>query len=576
MKLLSLLKELSLHPKNAEELKGLILQLAVQGKLTDKWRADNSILEPASVLLEKIEEEKALLISQKKIKKEKIVETLSKDEVPFVLPENWEWCKLIEISSINGGFAFKSSNYVDEGARVIRISDFDELGFKNHKVVRHNYTDDLLPYVLEDRNILIAMTGGTVGKSIFVNHVNETMVVNQRVATIKIIQPIFEAYVNCVIPTKLIQDVIEEAKNSTNDNISMSDIKGFNIPIPPLEEQKAIVEVVDNLFKEVEALEELTKERISLKEEFVTSALRKLTETDNTTKEWNYLQQHFLSFFTEKKNIKSLRETILQLSVQGKLTAQWREENPSVEPAPELLKRIEAEKQQLIAEKKIKKEKPLPPIEEDEIPYELPDGWGFVRLGTVTDIIAGASFKSGDFNETGGAKCIKITNAGVREFKETDDFLPENFQTKYPNYLIKEGDLVLALTRPYIKDGLKISICPRSYHNSLLNQRVASIRSMTDNVYHPYIFTFIQSPKVLNHYKSMFDGKSQQPNMKMGDITELLISIPPLEEQIVIVEKANSLMALCDELEQQIDNSQTQIEQLMQSCLKEVFEQESN
>ena len=205
-------------------------------------------------------------------------------------------------------------------------------------------------------------------------------------------------------------------------------------------------------------------------------------------------------------------------------------------------------------------------------PYELPEGWVWCRMGTVTDIIAGASFKSGDFNETGGAKCIKITNAGVREFKETNDFLPENFQTKYPNYLIKEGDLVLALTRPYIKDGLKISICPGSYHKSLLNQRVASIRSITDNVYHPYIFTFIQSPKVLNHYKSMFDGKSQQPNMKMGDITELLISIPPLEEQIAIVEKANSLMILCDELEQQVDNSQSQIEQLMQSCLKEVFE----
>ena len=251
----------------------------------------------------------------------------------------------------------KIGNYVDEGARVIRISDFDELGFKNHKVVRHNYTDDLLPYVLEDRNILIAMTGGTVGKSLFVNHVNETMVVNQRVATIKIIQPIFEAYVNCVIPTKLIQDVIEEAKNSTNDNISMSDIKGFNIPIPPLEEQKVIVEVVNALFKEVEALENLTKDLISLKEDFVTSALRRLTETDNTKQEWNYLQQHFSSFFTEKKNIKSLRETILQLAVQGKLTAQWRADNPNTEPASELLKRIEAEKQQLIAEKKIKAEK---------------------------------------------------------------------------------------------------------------------------------------------------------------------------------------------------------------------------
>lgn len=114
------------------------------------------------------------------------------------------------------------------------------------------------------------------------------------------------------------------------------------------------MEVVNTLFKEVEALEELTKERISIKEDFVTSALRKLAETDNTTQEWHYLQQHFSSFFTEKKNIKSLRETILQLAVQDKLTAKWREENPSVENASELLKRIEAEKQQLITEKKMK------------------------------------------------------------------------------------------------------------------------------------------------------------------------------------------------------------------------------
>ena len=99
----------------------------------------------------------------------------------------------------------------------------------------------------------------------------------------------------------LIQDVIEEAKNSTNDNISMSDIKGFNIPLPPLEEQKAIVEVVNSLFEEVDQLESLTKERIQLKESFVVSALNRLTEAENTQEEWNFLQEHFSSFFTEKK-----------------------------------------------------------------------------------------------------------------------------------------------------------------------------------------------------------------------------------------------------------------------------------
>ena len=563
MKLLSLLKELSLHPKNAEELKGLILQLAIQGKLTDKWRADNSIVEPASVLLEKIEEEKALLISQKKIKKEKIVETLSKDEVPFVLPENWEWCKLIEISSINGGFAFKSSNYVDEGARVIRISDFDELGFKNHKVVRHNYTEDLLPYVLEDRNILIAMTGGTVGKSLFVNHVNETMVVNQRVATIKIIQPIFEAYVNCVIPTKLIQDVIEEAKNSTNDNISMSDIKGFNIPIPPLEEQKAIVEVVNTLFKEVEALEDLTKERISLKEDFVTSALRRLTESDNTTQEWHYLQQHFSSFFTEKKNIKSLRETILQLAIQGKLTDKWRADNSIVEPASVLLEKIEEEKALLISQKKIKKEKIVETLSKDEVPFVLPENWEWCKLIEISSINGGFAFKSSNYVDE-GARVIRISDFDELGFKNhkvvrhnyTEDLLP---------YVLEDRNILIAMTGGTVGKSLFVN---HVNETMVVNQRVATIK-IIQPIFEAYVNCVIPTKLIQDVIEEA--KNSTNDNISMSDIKGFNIPIPPLEEQLAIVEKVNSLMVLCDELEQQIDNSQIQIEQLMQSCLKEVF-----
>ncbi|RAJ11713.1 restriction endonuclease subunit S [Arenibacter echinorum] len=278
----------------------------------------------------------------------------------------------------------------------------------------------------------------------------------------------------------------------------------------------------------------------------------------------------------QKDDIASLRQSILQEAIQGKLTINWRADNHDIENASILLKRIRDEKTQLIKDEKIKKEKPLPPIAKEDIPYELPEGWVWCRVGEVTDIIAGASFKSGDFNKIDGVKCIKITNAGVRDFVETDDYLPNNFIELYPNYLIKKGDLILALTRPYIKDGLKISICPPAYHNSLLNQRVASIRSMTKYIYHPYVFSFIQSPMVLNHYKSKFDGKSQQPNMKMGDITNLLISIPPIEEQKVIIQKVNELMVLCDGLEQQLFDSNEQIEQLMQSVLREVFEGEKS
>jgi type I restriction enzyme S subunit len=576
MQLLEHFKELSLHPKNAEELKGLILQLAVQGKLTENWRKENPYVEPATVLLEKIELEKQQLIAEKKIKKEKPMLPIEDEVKPYELSEGWAWCRVGQVSTIKGGKRIPKGYQLTDMETphiYIRVTDMKQgtVSFTKLKYITPDVYKIIKAYTISKDDLYITIAG-TIGDVGVIPDELHNMNLTENAAKIVIYQ-VDKIYLKTLLSSNVCQSqFLDKVNQMAQPKLALHRINSTLIPLPPIEEQKAIVEVVNQLFSEVEQLADLTKERIALKENFATSALQRLTQSGNTLQEWNFLQQQFSSFFTENANIKKLRETILQLAVQGKLTKKWRDANPDIENASELLKRIEAEKQQLISEKKIKKEKPLPPIGDEDKPFDLPEGWAWCRLGTVTDIIAGASFKSGDFNQTEGTKCIKITNAGVREFVETNDFLPENFENEYPNYLIKEGDLILALTRPYIKNGLKISICPSSYHNSLLNQRVASIRSMSKNVYHPYLFTFIQSPKVLNHYRSMFEGKSQQPNMKMGDITELIVSIPPLEEQKTIVDKVNSLMVSCDELEQQIDNRQTQIEQLMQSCLKEFSE----
>ncbi len=234
-----------IQKSNTEFLKQSILQEAIQGKLTEDWRKQNPDIEPASELLKRIKAEKAQLVKEKKIRKEKPLPPITEDEIPFELPDGWVWCRLDDLTTINGGFAFKSSQYINEGVRVIRISDFNEDGFSNDKVVRYKYTYELEPYILKEENILMAMTGGTVGKSLLVKDLPEKMVVNQRVATINILSPISPSYINCVIPTNLVQDVIKEAKNSTNDNISMGNIKGFLIPLPPLEEQTEIVAKVE-------------------------------------------------------------------------------------------------------------------------------------------------------------------------------------------------------------------------------------------------------------------------------------------------------------------------------------------
>ena len=190
-----------------------------------------------------------------KIREPKPLPEIKPDEVPYALPVSWAWVRLGEISEVNGGFAFKSSKYVNDGVRVVRISDFDEKGFKNHKIVRYTFSADLNIFKLEPNNILMAMTGGTVGKSLLVKALSEPMVVNQRVATIKILSGILPEFVNSLIQTDLIQRVIYTAKNSTNDNISMGDITGFYVPLPPFAEQKRIVTRIDQFMAMCDELE---------------------------------------------------------------------------------------------------------------------------------------------------------------------------------------------------------------------------------------------------------------------------------------------------------------------------------
>ena len=226
-----------------EQMKKSILQQAIQGKLVEQDPND----EPATVLLERVKAEKAALVKAGKIKKDKPLPPITEDEIPFDIPDSWMWVRLGDIAIVNGGFAFKSSQYKSKGVRVVRISDFDEDGFKNNKIVRYEYNNTLEQYLIEANNIIMAMTGGTVGKSYFVVETKEPMVSNQRVATIKINSNSYPKYVNYVILAPIIQKLIQISKNSTNDNISMDLINNFILPLPPLAEQKRIVAKIEEL-----------------------------------------------------------------------------------------------------------------------------------------------------------------------------------------------------------------------------------------------------------------------------------------------------------------------------------------
>ena len=247
-------------------LKKSIFQEAIQGKLV----LQNALDEPASALLQRIKEEKQRLVKEGKLKKKDVVDSVifkgddnryyeqtGKNvtdvtyEIPFDIPDSWEWKRLGNICELIGGYAFPSESIKGgNGIRVIRISDISECGFVNTRIVRYNGNETLSAYNIKLGDILMAMTGGTVGKSLFVTFLPEPMLLNQRVV---IIRNTFmdRNYMNYVITAPHIKSVINEKKNSTNDNISMKDIYNFLIPVPPIEEQKQIANKIELAFNEI-------------------------------------------------------------------------------------------------------------------------------------------------------------------------------------------------------------------------------------------------------------------------------------------------------------------------------------
>ena len=253
-----------------KQLRSSILQYAIQGKLVKQNLND----EPASKLIKDIYKEKQKLIFEDKLKKnknesfiyknssdnlyyEKIGEKITciQKEIPFEIPSNWEWVRLRSVSFISFGYAFNSKEFnAFNGVRVIRISDFNSKGFINKNIVRYNANNETYDkYKVIENSILICMTGGTVGKSLYVDKLLEKMLLNQRIAMIYT-NSIEIRYVDVTINSDYIQKVISKKKNSTNDNISTKDVNNFLIPLPPLNEQKRIINKIDSLLQKTKFL----------------------------------------------------------------------------------------------------------------------------------------------------------------------------------------------------------------------------------------------------------------------------------------------------------------------------------
>ncbi|MGP9670555.1 restriction endonuclease subunit S [Pseudoalteromonas sp. AOP31-A2-14] len=385
---------------------------------------------------------------------------------------------------------------------------------------------------------------------------------NQRVSRLQFyIKGLGEAFLAQTLQLKLLH--LQGIKAYTTvDHLSAGQIKNCVIGFPSLREQHRIVAKVDELMSLCDALEAQTESSITAHQtlvEVLLEALLKAPEEGATPEQstaqfqqnWQRLSEHFDTLFTTTASIDTLKQTILQLAVMGKLVPQ----NPNDEPAAKLLERIAAEKAQLIKDKKIKKQKPLPEITDEEKPFELPQGWAYTRLDDLcATVSSGSTPPKSELSETGDIPFLKVYNIQNQEieFKQRTLFVTKDAHMgKLNRSILYPGDVIMNLVGPPLG---KVAIMPSTYPEWNCNQNIVCFRPLELEL-NKYIYTYLKSHLFLDYI--ILVGSAGQDFISGTKCRAIALPMPPLSEQHRIVARVDELLALCDQLKARLTDAQT-------------------
>ncbi|KKM68363.1 hypothetical protein LCGC14_1461640, partial [marine sediment metagenome] len=522
--------------------------------------------EPASVLLERIAAEKTQLVKDKKIKKPKALPEISEDEKPFELPKGWEWSRLSEVAEI--------------GPRNTQVDDDTEVSFvpmplittsykgshgseaRRWKDIKKGYTHFC------DGDIALAKITPCFENSkaaVFSGLING---IGTGTTELHVARPIPHTIDSLFILLYLKAPIflkVGETKmtGSAGQKRVPKDFFANNpLPFAPIEEQHRIVAKVDELMSLCDALEAQTENSITAHQtlvEVLLEALLKAPEQtatpEQSTKQfqqnWQRLSEHFDTLFTTSASIDTLKQTILQLAVMGKLVPQ----NPVDEPAAKLLERIAAEKAQLIKDKKIKKQKPLPEITDEEKPFELPEGWEFVRLGDLTSRLGSGSTPRGGQSAYVDEGIIFLRSQNIwNDGLKLDDtaYITNETHEKMLNTHVYPNDVLLNITGASLG---RCTIFPEKYVTANVSQHVTVIRLIAPRM-NQFLYLGIISPLVQRLVWGRQVGMAIE-GLSKKVLEQFEFPVPPLEEQHRIVAKVDELMSLCEQLKARLTDAQT-------------------
>lgn len=479
---------------NAQQLRNSILQEAIEGRLVPQDPND----EPASVLLERIREEKRRLVKEGKLKKKDLEEIpISEDEKPFDIPNSWEWIRLREITSYRrGSFPQPYTDLTFYGGPnsmpFVQVADVDEVFYRLNNETKKTISQKAMPFsVFVHKGTVVVTLQGSIGKvaiTQYDSYVDRTLAIFHR-----IYGQIDKMFFSMVLKNKFENEALH-ARGATIKTITKEEFQSFVLPLPPLAEQKRIVAKIEELLPKVE---EYGKAQ---------NALDKLN----------------------KELPEKLKKSILQEAITGRLVPQ----DPNDEPASVLLDKIRQKKAQLVKEGKLKK-KDLEekPISEDEKPFDIPDSWEWVRLGYLINLLSGRDLSPTEYNKS---------NNGIPYMTGASNFesgiLIVNRWTNHPATISHKGDLLITCK------GTIGEMAFNTIGDLHVARQIMAINSHSLNLNYVRFFLMRIVSELENKAKSIIPGISRE------DILNASFPLPPLAEQKRIVAKIEELFAEIDKL----------------------------
>ena len=490
-----------------QELKSSILQLAIQGKLVEQRPEEGT----GEELYQQIQAEKKRLIQEGKIKKEKPLPEIAEDEVPFEIPEGWKWVRLGDVASVLGGKRIPAGRTLtteNTGYKYIRVSDMKNgsVSIDSLLYVPSDIYPSISRYIInkEDVYITVAGTIGRVGKipqQIDGSNLTEN-------ADRLVFQFLDQDWLIRCLESQLIQQQIIDATTKVGQpKLAIKRIQELLLPLPPVAEQKRIVAKIEEL----------------------------LPYLDRYEKAWNRLEEFNRRFPAD------MQKSILQMAIQGKLV----EQRPEEGTGEELYRQIQAEKQALIKAGKIKKEKPLPEIAEDEVPFEIPEGWKWVYFGELYSLSNGTASRG---TEGGIERPVlrladlsgnTINTENVRKISLTErEFLSHKVQKDDLLFVRVNGSKERVATAFHYTAEKTISYCDHLFCGHKCS-------SLVDADYVMFAFNCWATRKQLIPEIKTTAG---QNTINQTSMARILLPLPPLAEQKRIVARLEEILPLCERL----------------------------